>query len=286
MSRGEHALSSASTTSMPYLFPFLASLCLHGLLASFFMFHWESPPPPIVNKGETIIHAVAIEDTQLEAIKKQQESQKQQIELAKQRQLDAEQRQQERVKKAAEEKAVAEQQARAAEAEAKIKQQQKRIAEKAVALALKKKAAEEQKKIETEKAAKALQEKQQQFEAAAALQKKMAAKQAALAQQRAQAIHGIVDQYKGLILEAISKQWLVPADIDATLSCQLMIKLGPQGRVQAVQLIKSSHNTLLDQSAIAAVYKASPLPVPADKDAAAIFAAFSLTLKPEQMLEN
>ncbi|MCD8500145.1 MAG: energy transducer TonB [Gammaproteobacteria bacterium] len=65
-----------------------------------------------------------------------------------------------------------------------------------------------------------------------------------------------------------------------------MITVGEQGNVDTVQLIKSSGNVLLDQSAIAAVYKASPLPLPSDKDAAAVFKQLRLTLKPEQILES
>lgn len=135
----------------------------------------------------------------------------------------------------------------------------------------------------TEDAKKLKEQQQKQYEAAAALQKKIAAKQAAIAQQRSEAINGVVDQYKGLILEAIAQTWLVPPGVDPTLASQLMITLGAGGKVQNVQLIKSSGNALLDQSAIAAVYKASPLPMPPDADAAAVFKQFSLTLKPEQI---
>ena len=126
----------------------------------------------------------------------------------------------------------------------------------------------------------------QQYEAAAALQKQIAAKQAAIAQQRSEAINGVVDQYKGLILEAISKNWLVPPGTDPSLASQLVITLGAAGKVTNVQVVKSSGNALLDQSAIAAVYKASPLPMPPDADAAAMFKQFSLTLKPEQFVDT
>jgi colicin import membrane protein len=165
-----------------------------------------------------------------------------------------------------------------------LKEQQKIAAE-----TLKKsKAAAEEAAVKLKKQkddeAKALKQKQQ-YEAAAALQKQIATKQAAIAQQRSEAINGIVDQYKGLILEAISKNWLVPPGADPKLACQLVITLGASGQVMNVQVVKGSGNALLDQSAVAAVYKASPLPVPDDADAAALFKQFSLTLKPEQFVD-
>ncbi|MES2203794.1 MAG: cell envelope integrity protein TolA [Pseudomonadota bacterium] len=285
---------------------FFLSLVLHIVLLSLLLFSMnQSQQPPIVNKGEKIIHATAIENTQVKAVEKKIEDQKiqqQQAEAEKQRQA------QEKIKQA-EEKRVAEQ--KRVEDE-KIAAQKKVEEDKAIALqkakddAEKKRLAEleKQKKAEEEKLkkikdkeeadklkaqkavedAKKLKEQQQkQYEAAAALQKKIAAKQAAIAQQRSEAINGVVDQYKGLILEAIRQTWLVPPGTEPSLATQLVITLGTGGQVTNVQVVKGSGNALLDQSAVAAVYKASPLPVPPDADAAAVFKQFSLTLKPEQI---
>lgn len=125
----------------------------------------------------------------------------------------------------------------------------------------------------------------EQYQQALELQKKIAAKQAAIAKQKSQAIDGIVSKYKGLILEAISQNWLVPPGTNPKLSCQLFIELGNDGNVTNVRVIKSSGNSLLDRSAVAAVYKASPLPAPSDAAAYQSFKKFSLTVKPENIIE-
>lgn len=304
----------------------LFSLALHAVLFCFLFVNMSKPSQPlIVNKGEKIVHATAIESTQIEAIDKQLKEnkiQQQQAEIAQQKKIENQAKQAE-AKRESEQKAAemlkqqhelevkkAEQQkiddAKAVEelktqqavekkklakleedkkiAAEKLKLKKIKDAEEAAKLAEKKAADAE--KLKKQKDAEALKLKQkQQYDAAAALQKTIAAKQAAIAQQRSEAINGVVDQYKGLILEAISKNWLVPPGTDPSLACQLVITLGSAGKVTNVQVVKSSGNALLDQSAVAAVYKASPLPVPGDSDAAAIFKQFSLTLKPEQFVE-
>lgn len=293
---------------------FVASVFLHVLFIGFLLFHMSAPtPPPIVNKGSKIIHAVAIENTQVEAIEKQikneQVQQQKQIDdqikarkAAEQKKIDdakaleelkAQQAaEQKRVEKLKQEQAIADEKLKkikeeeAIEAENLKKQKlEKEKLEKAKLEKEKLKKEQEQKK-QAEKNAAALKLKQRkQNEAAIALQKSIAAKQAAIAQQRSEAINGVVDQYTGLILEAISQNWLVPPGTNPKLSCQLYISLSTGGKVSSVKLIKGSGNALLDQSAVAAVYKASPLPMPADADAAAQFKQFSLTLTPEQVIE-
>ena len=285
---------------------FLISLALHAILFSFLFINMNKASQPlIVNKGEKIVHATAIESTQVEAIVKQLQNEK----IQQQQAVIAEQKKIEDQAKAVEAKRIADQ--KAAEA-AKQKQiddakalevlKEKQVAEQERLTKLKeeqKVAAEklkEQKAKAEETAAAKLKEKKdadakavkqkQQYEAAAALQKQIAAKQAAIAQQRSEAINGVVDQYKGLILEAISKTWLVPQGTNPSLATQLVITLGTAGKVANVQVVKSSGNALLDQSAVAAVYKASPLPMPPDEDAAAMFKQFSLTLKPEQFIDT
>ena len=265
---------------------FILSLLLHILVFVVLFFGLSHPSQPlIVNKGETIIHAVAVDNTQIEALEKKiqdQKNQEAQEKVERQKKLDAEVK----AKRLAEAKHIEEEKAIAL-------QQQKAAEEKKRLLELEK--IEKEKKKQAEQAAEAArqlkdkqlkEEKQKQYDAAVALQKKIAAKQAAIDQQRPQAINGMVDQYKGLILEAIGQHWLVPTGVSPSLACQLIITVNAQGNVETVQLIKSSGNILLDQSAIAAVYKASPLPLPSDKDAAAVFKQLRLTLKPEQILES
>ena len=104
--------------------------------------------------------------------------------------------------------------------------------------------------------------------------------------ERAQNNKGIVDKYKGLILQAISQEWVVPTHVNRKLYCELLIKLSPGGVVVDVQITKSSGDILLDRSARAAVFKASPLPVPSDIYSFEPFREFVLKVKPEYVVDN
>ncbi len=91
----------------------------------------------------------------------------------------------------------------------------------------------------------------------------------------------VIDQYKARITHAISQQWILPEHADRRLSSQFRIRLNTDGRVLEVMLTRSSGDTLLDRSAQAAIYKASPLPVPPDAELNKIFQDISLTVRPE-----
>ena len=97
---------------------------------------------------------------------------------------------------------------------------------------------------------------------------------------------GEVNRYKTLILKAISTRWLVPPNADKNRACRFQIQLGAHGVVQAVVLIQSSGDVALDRSAQAAIYKASPLPVPQDRDLFETFKSITLTVRPEAILSN
>jgi colicin import membrane protein len=107
-----------------------------------------------------------------------------------------------------------------------------------------------------------------------------------LAGQRSQHMQGVLNKYKALILQAIGQQWVVPSHVDKRLSCELLIRLAPGGVVMEVSVTRSSGDVLLDRSARAAVFKASPLPVPDDILSFEPFRRFVLKVKPETILEN
>lgn len=100
--------------------------------------------------------------------------------------------------------------------------------------------------------------------------------------QKAQ-MRGVVDKYKALILQSISQHWLVPHNADKHLFAELLIRIAPGGMVLDVQVIKSSGDDALDRSARAAVFKASPLPVPTDSNEFEPFRQFGLRVKPENI---
>ncbi len=96
-------------------------------------------------------------------------------------------------------------------------------------------------------------------------------------------IAGEVNKYKALIVNAISRQWILPDNVNGSLYSQFRIRLAPDGMVLDVNLIRSSGDSVLDRSAQTAIYKASPLPVPSDPDAFNLFRDISLTVRPEQV---
>lgn len=98
------------------------------------------------------------------------------------------------------------------------------------------------------------------------------------------ASQGVVDKYKALIIQAISSHWLIPPGANKKLYSELMIRVAPGGAVLDVQITRSSGDVALDQSARAAVLKASPLPVPRSADDFAPFKQFALKVKPENIL--
>lgn len=100
------------------------------------------------------------------------------------------------------------------------------------------------------------------------------------------AMMGELNKYKRLILEAIAQQWRIPEDTDPSLFCELLIKVAPNGEVLNVSLLKSSGSGLLDRSALLAVRKASPLPVPKEPEVFNRFREFSLTVRPESLLSD
>jgi len=203
------------------------------------------------------------------------------IAIARKKQIEEEKR---RLKQLAEQKA---QEAKRIE-ELKAKQQQlKKQQEEAEKLAvLKQKQAEEKAKLDKLKEEKAKEELARAEKAKAeAEQKRQAALQQQAAADAAKKAHlaGEVDKYKAMIVNAISRQWILPENVDSSLSSQFRIRLAPDGAVLEVSLIRSSGDSVLDRSAQTAIYKASPLPVPSDPDTFNLFRDISLTVRPENV---
>ena len=55
------------------------------------------------------------------------------------------------------------------------------------------------------------------------------------------------------------------------MSCTLRVRLIPGGEVLSADVVETSGDGAFDRSVVAAVYKASPLPWPEDRDLAARF---------------
>ncbi|WP_419418704.1 cell envelope integrity protein TolA [Legionella sp. D16C41] len=133
-------------------------------------------------------------------------------------------------------------------------------------------------KVEQEKKEKEELEKEAKIEA----EKQRALLAAQDAAQKAK-IAGEVDKYKAMIVNAISRQWILPDNVDSSLSSQFRIRLAPNGEVLEASLMRSSGDPVLDRSAQTAIYKASPLPVPTDPTTFNLFRDISLTVRPENV---
>lgn len=168
---------------------------------------------------------------------------------------------------------------------------QKKQQEEASKLAvLKQKQAAELARVEKAKADKEKADKEKADKEKAAIAAAEASKRQAAAAHQAQLdaanqarTAGVVDKYKALIIDAISRQWILPDNVDHSLSSQFRIRLAPDGGVLEVSLIRSSGDPILDRSAQTAIYKASPLPVPGDSTTFNLFRDISLTVRPENI---
>jgi colicin import membrane protein len=181
-------------------------------------------------------------------------------------------------KKQAQAKAVAK-----AQSVAKVRERARLVAKRH--LAARQQAAARAKRIQAAKAAKAIKATKLARELAQLQQKQAAAlrqsEQAKIAaQNKLIAKRALINKYTAQIIAQISQNWLVPAGISSKLRCVLDITLAPGGVVMQASLAQSSGNVLLDRSAIAAVYKASPLPVPSGDDFAA-FRSIELNVTPQ-----
>jgi colicin import membrane protein len=137
---------------------------------------------------------------------------------------------------------------------------------------------------EKEKAEKAREEAaREKANAELAEKRRQAAAQQAAEEAKKAHIATEVDKYKALIVNAISRQWILPENVNNGLSSQFRIRLAPDGAVLEVTLTRSSGDAILDRSAQTAIYKASPLPVPSDSETFDIFRDISLTVRPENV---
>jgi colicin import membrane protein len=98
--------------------------------------------------------------------------------------------------------------------------------------------------------------------------------------EKADSLATAVNEYAGLIKHRVEQVWRIPQGTPSQLGCLVKIELMPSGEVQNIKVVESSGNAIFDNSAITAVKKASPLPLPADPKAAAKFRNFNFRFSP------
>jgi colicin import membrane protein len=97
---------------------------------------------------------------------------------------------------------------------------------------------------------------------------------------------GEIDKFKQMIVQAISRKWLISENINPDIACQLLVHVGPGGVVLNVEIIKESGDDNLDRSARSAIMKASPLPVPENEELFDKFRSLRLTFRPQGIVSG
>jgi colicin import membrane protein len=280
-----------------YKLPLILAIVLHILLFGFLFFRFAVPALHLQGPaGQVNIVSATIVNQKLMRLADLKAEQKQQQQIEKMKKLQAQKQQ-----KLAEEKIK--QQQMAAQKALAIKQQQalqRKLAEQRAITAQKAQLQQEKiriAKIKQQQAVALEQKKQQRISTQLkAAQQKMLQQQitqeqqqlaaSAAASARNQQQQSEIDKYKALVVQAISQNWIVPDNIDKSLYCELLIRVGPGGVVLGVQVTKNSGNTDLDNSAVAAVTKTSPLPVPTDPELFDKFRELRLTVKPKNIVSE
>ncbi len=103
---------------------------------------------------------------------------------------------------------------------------------------------------------------------------------------QARQAQGVVDKYKALVLQVVGQHWIIPPNADKNSTVSITIYLAPGGMVLDAEIAKNSGNPELDNSARAAVFKSSPLPVPQDTKEFAFFKKFTVVFKPKYFLQG
>lgn len=89
------------------------------------------------------------------------------------------------------------------------------------------------------------------------------------------------DKYRALIRQKVSRNWARPAGASSGLTCVVRVRLAAGGDVLQAAVVKGSGNAVFDRSVEVAVYKASPLPIPAEADLFQYFREIEFTFAPE-----
>jgi len=257
----------------------MLSLLVHAAIAAVLVvgFAWQTPPAALPMASTPVVQATVIDQSRIEEeLRKieraeQQERERKQAEARKVR----EQAEQARKAREAEEarlialKKKREEQERLAKAEAEARERQrKEEAEKQrLAEAERKRKEEQQRQAKLEKERKEAEERRrkeaearQRQEAEALLRQQLAAEEARMAAERS----GLLAQYIALVQQKIERNWIRPPSARPGLECIVRVAQIPGGEVVSVQVVKCNGDEAVVRSIENAVYKASPLPDPAD----------------------
>lgn len=89
-----------------------------------------------------------------------------------------------------------------------------------------------------------------------------------------------MERYKRMIENKIENNWNFAFSAHQKLKCRLFVKILPGGDVAFAKVVDSSGDPAFDESAVRAVYKASPLPLPPDPRLFADFRELNIPFNP------
>lgn len=187
-----------------------------------------------------------------ERVKKVEQQRKQEEQRAEQLRVEREQADAERKRKEAEAKKRKEEEAKRKQKEQEeLDRKRKEEAEK------KQKAETERKRKEQERAAQAARER--------ALQEQLDQEAKAMDAATRRAQERMMIGYRDAIRQDVERAWRKPPNATADMSCVVSVKQIPGGEVADARIVSCNNNDQgFQQSVIAAVHRASPLPVPPD----------------------
>lgn len=200
-------------------------------------FRWTVQSPP----GE-VVQAVAVPEPP--ARKPEETDQRARQEEEARRKAEAEQRRQ---------------------AELKKKQEEEQAQQRLIAERRKKEAEEKERQKRAQEEGRRKEEKRRQQLAEQSLQEQLAAEEKARQAAASAARAGTeIQKYRYLIEQRVSRSWNRPLGAAKGLKCEVHVRLTPTGEVLSASVVRSSGNPIFDRSVENAVYKAAPLPLPAD----------------------
>lgn len=91
----------------------------------------------------------------------------------------------------------------------------------------------------------------------------------------------LMDKYRAVIRQKVSRNWIKPAAIGEGMECIVRVRLVAGGEVINAEVVKSSGDAAFDRSVESAVYKAAPLPVPSEADMFEYFRDIEFLFRPE-----
>lgn len=140
---------------------------------------------------------------------------------------------------------------------------------------------EAERKREEEVARQRAENERKRLEAEEAERKRRLASELAEESRRLEAMEsGEMARYLYAIQQKIRRNWVQPASAHAGIECVALVRQLPGGEVVGVQIDRCNGDAAVQRSIEAAIYKASPLPQPAN---AALFDRnLRITVKPEQ----